>query len=69
VAAATAAAGAAALAGRTTEINAISMKYFTRTGTYSIAKARRMLGYAPAVGLAEGMTRTERWLREERLVP
>lgn len=69
VAAATAAAGAAALAGRTTEINAISMRYFTRTGTYSIAKARRMLGYAPAVGLAEGMARTERWLREERLVP
>jgi nucleoside-diphosphate-sugar epimerase len=69
VAAAAAAAGATALVGRSTEINTISMKYFTRTGTYSIDKARRMLGYEPAVGLAEGMTRTERWLRAQRLVP
>ncbi|MFI7546777.1 NAD-dependent epimerase/dehydratase family protein [Actinoplanes sp. NPDC049599] len=69
VAAASAAATASALVGRATEINAISMRYFTRTGTYSIAKAGRMLGYAPAVGLAEGMARTEQWLRAQRLVP
>jgi len=68
VAAASAAAGATALVGGTTEINAISMRYFTRTGTYSIDKARRMLGYAPAVDLAEGMTRTEQWLRAQGLV-
>lgn len=29
----------------------------------SIAKAARMLGYAPRVSLAEGMQRTEAWLR------
>jgi nucleoside-diphosphate-sugar epimerase len=68
VAAASAAAGAAAIAGRATEINATSMRYFTRTGTYSIAKARRMLGYEPAVDLAEGMVRTGRWLRTQGLV-
>ncbi|GAA3344976.1 NAD(P)-dependent oxidoreductase [Amorphoplanes nipponensis] len=69
VALAAAAAGAAALAGATTEINATSMRYFTRTGTYSIDKAGRLLGYRPAVGLAEGMAGTERWLRAQHLVP
>jgi nucleoside-diphosphate-sugar epimerase len=69
VAAASAAARAAALTGRATEINATSMRYFTRTGTYSIAKARRMLGYEPVVDLAEGMARTGRWLRAAGLVP
>jgi nucleoside-diphosphate-sugar epimerase len=69
VAAAAAAARTTALVGGTTEINTVSMRYFTRTGTYSIDTARRMLGYAPAVGLAEGMARTEQWLRAQRLVP
>jgi nucleoside-diphosphate-sugar epimerase len=32
---------------------------------FSIAKAQRLLGYAPRVDLAEGMRRTERWLREQ----
>jgi nucleoside-diphosphate-sugar epimerase len=53
------------LRGRRDEVNAISMRYFTRTGTYSIEKARRILGYAPAVELDEGMRRTEEWLRAE----
>jgi nucleoside-diphosphate-sugar epimerase len=56
------------LRGRETEVNAISMRYFTRAGTYSIAKARRELGYDPAIDLAEGMRRTERWLRERGLL-
>ena len=34
-------------------------------GTYSIEKARSMLGYEPAVDLAEGMRRTVAWLAEE----
>ncbi len=51
-----------------TEINAESMRYFTRTGTYSIQKARRVLGYAPAIGVEEGMRRTEEWLRAEGLL-
>ncbi|MEV4277885.1 NAD-dependent epimerase/dehydratase family protein [Actinoplanes xinjiangensis] len=57
------------LTGAETEVNAVSMRYFTRTGTYSIAKARRLLGYRPAVDLAEGMARTGAWLRAEGLVP
>jgi nucleoside-diphosphate-sugar epimerase len=62
-------AGAAERArGQRTEINAASMRYLARPGGYSIAKARRLLGYAPAVDLAEGMRRTEAWLREQSLL-
>ncbi len=32
---------------------------------FSIAKAQRLLGYAPRVDLDEGMARTEQWLREQ----
>ncbi|MFC4069652.1 NAD-dependent epimerase/dehydratase family protein [Actinoplanes subglobosus] len=56
------------LTGAETEVNAISMRYFTRTGTYSIAKARRLIGYSPQVNLTEGMARTETWLRAEGLI-
>lgn len=59
---------AAWVSGRTTEIRRSSVLYLTRTGTYSIAKARRMLGWEPAVDVAAGMRRTEAWLRETGLV-
>lgn len=63
------AAGAVArLRGQRSEINAVSMRYLARRGTYSIEKARRMLGYEPAVDLDEGMRRTEAWLREQQLL-
>ncbi|GAA0432973.1 putative oxidoreductase [Actinoplanes capillaceus] len=52
-----------------TEVNATSMRYFARTGTYSIEKAQRLLGYQPRVDLTEGMARTGRWLRDQGLVP
>ena len=39
-----------------------------RRGTYSIGRARAELGYEPAVGVEEGMRRTEAWLRANRLV-
>lgn len=59
---------AARVAGAETEANPTAVRYFLRTGTYSIAKARRVLGYDPQVDLAEGMARTERWLRAEGLI-
>ncbi|NLT06688.1 MAG: NAD-dependent epimerase/dehydratase family protein [Solirubrobacterales bacterium] len=68
VAGARLAGGLERLRGRETEINATSMRYLARPGGYSIAKARRLLGYEPAVGLDEGMRRTEAWLRERGLV-
>ena len=44
-----------------------SSRWLARPGTYSIERARG-LGYAPAVGLDEGMSRTEDWLREHGLL-
>jgi nucleoside-diphosphate-sugar epimerase len=56
------------LTGTETEANTTTVRYFTRRGSYSIAKAQRLLGFAPAIDLAEGMRRTESWLREHQLV-
>jgi nucleoside-diphosphate-sugar epimerase len=39
-----------------------------RRGTYGIAKARDLLGWAPAVGVDEGMRRAEEWLRRQALL-
>jgi nucleoside-diphosphate-sugar epimerase len=50
------------------EVNPNAVRYLTRTGTYSIARARELLGFAPAVGLEEGMRRSERWLRERGML-
>jgi nucleoside-diphosphate-sugar epimerase len=68
VALARANAKAARLAQRETEVNEISILYLSRTGTYSIARARELLGYEPQVDLDEGMRRTEEWLRREGLL-
>ena len=57
------------LRGGESEVNGAVASYLARKGTYSIEKARRMLGYEPTVGLDEGMRRTEQWLRREGLVP
>lgn len=62
-------AAGAALTRRETEVNPTSMRYFTRTGTYSIEKARRLLDFDPQVDLAEGMRRTRSWLVAQGLVP
>lgn len=62
------AAAAARLTGSETEVNAASVAYLARTGTYSIEKARGVLGYEPGVDLAEGMRRTAAWLEGKGLV-
>ena len=54
---------------RGSEVTPAAIRYFTRTGTYSIEKARSQLGYEPGVGLDEGMRRSEEWLRSEGLLP
>ena len=69
VALASATDGVRRIAGVRNEVNAVSVRYLTRTGTYSMEKARVLLGYEPVVDLAEGMERTERWLRAEGLIP
>jgi nucleoside-diphosphate-sugar epimerase len=50
------------------EMSANSVAYLARRGTYSIEKARSVLGYAPRVGIDEGFRHTEAWLREQRLL-
>ena len=59
---------AARIGGIETEANRTTMRYFARAGTYSIDKARRLLGYEPRVGLEEGMARTEAWLGDHGLL-
>ncbi len=47
------------------ELNPAAIDYIARGGTYSIEKARRVLGYEPKVSFEEGMRRTLDWLRAE----
>jgi nucleoside-diphosphate-sugar epimerase len=55
--------------GRTVELTPDAVRYLAdRRGTYSVAKARRVLGWSPQVSLTEGMARTQQWLRDRGLV-
>jgi nucleoside-diphosphate-sugar epimerase len=56
------------LRGAPGEINPNSVRYLTRTGTYSIEKASRLLAFAPTVTLEEGMRRSEEWLRGQGML-
>jgi nucleoside-diphosphate-sugar epimerase len=51
------------------QVHPLAAAYFLRTGTYSSAKAREVLGWEPEIGFEEGMERTLAWLRSEGLVP
>jgi nucleoside-diphosphate-sugar epimerase len=44
------------------DINPAALRYMLRHGTYSNAKARRVLGWSPAVTVEDGLTRTIDWL-------
>ena len=64
--------GAAAVAQRVArlqpgdnEVNPASARYLLRRGTYSIEKARTVLGWEPKVGLQLGLERTVAWLGEQ----
>ncbi len=56
------------LRGSPPEVTPAAVRYLARSGSYSIDKARSVLGYQPAVGLDQGMELCERWLREQRLL-
>jgi nucleoside-diphosphate-sugar epimerase len=58
----------ARLRGARNEVTPAAIDYLMRRGTYSIARAREVLGYEPAVDLHEGMRRTEAWLRSADLL-
>ena len=44
------------------------VRFFKNNRAFSIDKARRVLGYAPEVELAEGMRRTVEWYRSQGLL-
>ncbi|HSN98493.1 MAG TPA: NAD-dependent epimerase/dehydratase family protein [Candidatus Nanopelagicales bacterium] len=50
--------------GRAAEVNREAVRYLLRPGAYGIGRIRA-LGFAPRVGLEEGMERCEAWLRAE----
>jgi nucleoside-diphosphate-sugar epimerase len=54
--------------GRSSELGRGAIGLFSRRGTYSIDKARRLLGYNPQIDLAEGMRRSQAWARSRGLV-
>lgn len=59
----------ARLRGTSTEVTRAGIRYLAlRRGTYGITKARELLDWTPKVGLEEGMSRTEAWLREQGLL-
>lgn len=41
------------------------VEFFAKDRAFSIAKAKRLLGYAPGVDLREGLCRTAQWYREK----
>jgi nucleoside-diphosphate-sugar epimerase len=59
---------AAKARGRRSEATPAAIDYFARRGSYSIERAREVLGYEPAHDLDAGMRKTEEWLRAEGLI-
>lgn len=53
--------------GKRSELSAASMLMLSRTGTYSIDKARTVLGYEPLVGFDDGMKQVGAWARADGL--
>jgi dihydroflavonol-4-reductase len=41
------------------------VEFFTKSRAFDTARARREIGYAPAVGLVEGLSRTLEWYRQQ----
>lgn len=44
------------------------VEFFAKSRAFSIEKAKRLLGYAPQVGLHEGLARTRDWYIQEGLI-
>ncbi len=42
--------------------------FFTKSRSFDISKAKRLLGYAPKYGLQEGLGRTAQWYKEQGLL-
>ena len=42
-----------------------ALTYTTQHATFSMARAKNLLGWEPRISLAEGMALTEAWLKQE----
>jgi nucleoside-diphosphate-sugar epimerase len=60
--------GWARIRDRPPRFSARAATFIDRRGTASVENTRERLGWAPAVGLEEGLRRTGRWAREQALV-
>lgn len=57
------------MAGKTTEVNPLTMIMLSRpSADYSHDRAKRLLGYKPTVTLHKGMQRCEDWLRSNGMI-
>ena len=45
------------------------LEFFTLDRSFTIDKARRLLGYEPKVSVRDGFARTAAWYREQGLLP
>lgn len=54
--------------GKQPPIHRRSVHFFTHDRWFDISKARRMLGYEPAIGLEEGMRQTGEWYKANGLL-
>ena len=53
------------IVGKTPKLTRRQVRYSSMTRYYDIGKAKKMLGYAPIVGLQEGIERSVAWFEEE----
>jgi nucleoside-diphosphate-sugar epimerase len=56
------------ITGKRAVLSRSAVGFLTRQATFNIAKAKRMLGYQPQISLAEGMRKTEAWLRQQKII-
>ena len=60
--------GAAGFIGKELEMGAGTVDMLDRKHTYSIERAKELLGYNPDTSLEEGMRHTEEWARVDGLI-
>ncbi len=53
------------IAGITPPFTRRNLEFFTKTRSYDISKARKILGYKPDVGVEDGVKKTIQWYREK----